>query len=376
MKYSTIESEYLIKLLKAAIKSTEVPMPPEKIDWEELVSLAKKQQVYSIISPVLSKVNMPEKYSKELMLYNQNELLRIISMKSEQETIEQELEKYGIKFMLLKGSLLRQYYPQQKMRQMSDVDILYDYSKRDKLFEIMYNREYTLISDGGNSDDFTKKPFYTFEFHHRLFKDAYGFCPDFDFVWDNAMQDSDNSYKYNMSVEDLYLHSVAHMYKHYIFGGFGIRFFIDTYLLVTAQEKNWNQNYIDKKLEEMGILDFERLVKKISFSLMNNEDFEPEQIEFFNKVTNSGIYGNKYDVIEVYENIKRSTGKDSLLSYIFIRLFPSKKQIKSIYPQLENKPFLLPYYYVKRIIIKTFRSSNKFINEIKSLVNIKKNNGG
>ena len=212
MKYSTVENEYLIELLNAAVKGTAVQAPPEGIDWEKFVDLAKKQQVYSIIAPVLSGISMPEAQSKELVLYNQNELLRLIAMKNEQEQLENELEKAGIKFMLLKGSLLRNYYPQLKMRQMSDVDILYDFSKRDELLEIMNNREYTLISDGGNSDDFTKKPFYTFEFHHRLFKDAYGFCPDFDFVWDNAVQSSDNSCKYNMSTEDLYLHSAAHMY--------------------------------------------------------------------------------------------------------------------------------------------------------------------
>lgn len=377
MKYSTAENEYLIELLNAAIKNTDVKAPPENINWKEFVDLAKKQQVYSIIAPVLSGITMPEEQSKELILYNQNELLRLIAMKNEQEQLENELEKAGIKFMLLKGSLLRNYYPQLKMRQMSDVDILYDFSKRDKLLEIMKNREYTLISDGGNSDDFTKKPFYTFEFHHRLFKDAYGFCPEFDFVWDNAVQDSDNCYKYNMSVEDLYLHSAAHMYKHYIFGGFGIRFFIDTYLLVTAEENSWNQEYIDKNLKEMGIFDFERLVKKISFNLMNNEELDSEQTEFFNKVTDSGIYGShEYDVSEVYENIKRNTGKSSVFSYILTRLFPSKKQMKSIYPQLETKPFLIPYYYIKRIIVKTFGSFDKIINEIKSLINIKKHNGG
>lgn len=377
MKYSTVENEYLIELLNAAVKNTAVKAPPKNINWKAFVDLAKRQQVYSIIAPVLSSISMPEEQSKELVLYNQNELLRLIAMKNEQEQLESELEKAGIKFMLLKGSLLRNYYPQLKMRQMSDVDILYDYSKRDKLFEIMKGRGYTLISDGGNSDDFTKKPFYTFEFHHRLFKDAYGFCPDFDFVWDNAVQASDNSCKYNMSVEDLYLHSAAHMYKHYIFGGFGIRFFIDTYLLVMAEEKSWNQEYIDKKLREMKIFDFERLVKKISFNLMNDEELDTEQTEFFNKVTGSGIYGShQYDVSEVYENIKRSTGKSSVLSYIFIRLFPSKKQMKSIYPQLESKPFLMPFYYVKRIIVKAFGNFGKIINEIKSLMNIKKNNGG
>ena len=57
-----------------------------------------------------------------------------------------------------------------------------------------------------------------------------------------------------MSSNDLYLHTIAHMYKHYILGGFGIRFFADVYVLLTKLKDELDKAYIDSKLEKMGKL--------------------------------------------------------------------------------------------------------------------------
>ena len=370
MKYSTVESEYLIKLLKAAIKNTAVLMPPEEIDWEKFVSLAKKQQVYSIISPVLSKVNMPEKYSKALMLYNQNELLRIISMKSEQETIEKELEKRGIKFMLLKGSLLRQYYPQQKMRQMSDVDILYDGKKQTELFELMHSMDYSILSCSENSDDFTKKPFYTFEFHRDLFFKEHDFYLDFSYVWSRAAQSDENSCKYIMNTEDLYLRSIAHMYKHYVAGGFGVRFLADTYLMLKSEAGKLDMSYIGSKLKEFNLVGFEKLIREISFILFDGGELSDEQMNFLNKSLEFGIYGDSNEGIKIYfeEYIKKNGGKGTIFGFYMSKLFPSAQFMKRSYHILEKKPYLMPVYYIYRLVHKLIfkrKSSLKNFNILK-----------
>ena len=116
---------------------------------------------------------------------------------------------------------------------MSDYDILYDVSKRNELISIMKNRGFNLTSSSENSDDFFKKPYYTFEWHRELFFEEHDFNPDFSDVWDNASKDDEKEFEYHMSSNDLYLHTIAHMYKHYILGGFGIRFFADVYVLLT-----------------------------------------------------------------------------------------------------------------------------------------------
>lgn len=375
MYYSSAETEYLIELLRCAVKREKNPQVPANFDWNRLVEISKEQQVYSIIACVLNFDEVPDDVLDELKKYTQNELLKMIAMRNELEIIEEELKNKEIKFMLLKGGIIRNYYPLQKMRQMSDFDVLYDVSKRKELIEIMINRGYSLDSVGGNSDDFHKKPYYTFEFHHELFKDVYGFCPDFEFVWENASVSEENEYEYNMSKEDLYLHSIAHMYKHNIFGGFGIRFLVDTYLIVKAESASWNRQYIDLKLGEMKLTEFEKLISDLSVRLLDGEELSDEQIEFFDKNIMHGVYGAgelKVDII--YDDFMKKYNSDSALKYFLARVFPRRAQMENIYTVLKKKPHLLWYYYLKRISEKMFVSRKRVFDEIKTVNKIKKEN--
>ncbi len=354
MEYSSVESEYLVSLLSSAINEKPLPQAPANIDWVQLVELSKKQQVYSIIASLLSGAALPQEQAQELNVYNQNELLRLLAMKSEFEALEKELAEKQIKFMMLKGSVLREYYPQQKMRQMSDIDLLYDYSKRESLLEIMNKRGFDLISWSENSDDFTKKPFYTFEFHHELFFNSLGFCPDFSNVWDNAVCDKNNAYKYHMSREDLYLHTITHMYKHFTMGGFGVRFLCDVYLFLKKEQSNLDWKYVNARLAEFSLTDFEAVMRKISFDLFEGRVPDDKQLDIINTIFKYGIYGNADVGIEMYfEKFKEEhDGKFVLFRYYLSKLFPNKEFMKRNYTVLESKPYLLPLYYVIRIFNK------------------------
>ena len=88
MEFTSIESEYLVALLKCALKSQNVPDIPAGLNWKELVNISKKQQVYSTIAPIINKINIPPEQAQELIFYSQNELVRMIAMKNELEQIE------------------------------------------------------------------------------------------------------------------------------------------------------------------------------------------------------------------------------------------------------------------------------------------------
>lgn len=353
MTHSSLESEYLISLLRSAIKQEKPKPAPNQLDWKRLVDISRSQQVYSIIVPVMDMRALPAEIASELRLYSQNELLRTIAMQNELEEIEKELEKNQVKYMLLKGCVIRNYYPLQKMRQMSDFDILYDKSKRSAVLSIMKGRKYSFISGSENSDDFTKKPFYTFEFHRDLFFDEHDFYFDFSYVWDNAVQDENKPYEYHMSREDLYLHSVAHMYKHYALGGFGIRFFADIYVMLKSFGDKLDWDYVHGMLKKMELLPFEKISREITMAVFDGEALDGEQKDFLNFVMSSGVYGSGQDGIKIYydEYVKKH-GESGAFSFFASKIFPDPQFMKRSYPVLESKPFLLPFYYLKRLFEK------------------------
>lgn len=363
------ESRYFFDVIISTIKGESVPEPPE-MDWDKFVDTVVEQQFVSLVAQALeNKSFVPEKIADRLSQFKNNEFLRIISVQNEFNEIKSMLVENKARFMLLKGSVIRNYYPKQSFRQMSDIDLLCDYEQHNAICDYMLSRGYTMLSDGGgNTDDFTKEPYFTFEFHHDLFKDVYGFCPDFSFVWDNAKLKDEGGFEYEMSVEDVYLHSVAHMYKHFILGGFGVKFIVDTYLLASGNESDWNRAYIDEKLESMNLGDFEKRVRKASFDFFEN-NLSASQQEFFQKAFKYGTFMNDENfanVEEILNNYQNDNGS-SAFKYLLSRIFPSKVQIKSMYPVLNEKPYLLPLCYVKRIFKKIATGPKKVAKEMKYL---------
>ena len=368
------ETEYFIYVIRCALKGEAIEPPSEEIDWGSFIALSKKQEAYSIIASALPKEYMPEDKAAELNNYSKSELVRIIAMNSELQTLEDELCENKIKFMLLKGSRIKTLYPKESMRQMSDVDILYDKSRRDLLLEIMKDNGYTLFSWSENSDDFSKKPFYTFEFHRELFFKEDGFNPDFSFVWENAKQDGENRYKYIMSDEDLYIHSVAHMYKHYTLGGFGFRFIADNYLMLKQLEVSDNA-YVKSRLEHMGIAEFEEFVNELTLSVFDGKEYTEKQTEFLSSMLKFSVYGDQsVGKKQLFEKIIEENNSDSTVKYALKRMFPDRGYMKRTYAPLEKKPYLLPFYYIKRLVVKSVTDGKRAKDEIKTFESLKNKN--
>ena len=58
------------------------------------------------------------------------------------------------------------------------------------------------------------------------------------------------------------------------------------------------------------------------------------------------------------------------MGYLKNRIFPSKQQMQSMYPQLKEKEYLLPYYYFKRLFKNLFTSFSKGVKEVREIRNI------
>lgn len=361
IKYSSPENEYLIALIKSALMCTKTPNAPEGLDYSALINLSKEQQVYSVITESINKAELSGEHLSELETYVQGELFRTLSMKHELECFEAELQKKQIKFMLLKGSVLRSYYPKQKMRQMSDVDILYDYSRRNDLVRLMKSHGYRLTTTCENSDDFFKAPFYTFEWHRELFFEESAFCPHFD-LWKNAVQDTENPYKYHIENTEHFVYTICHMYKHYATCGCGVRFLCDIYVLLN------NSSPIDMKranerFKEIGIETFAKDAIALSTAIFSGGEVTENQQRMLDFMLSNGVYGNQ--VVDYAKRLSEFGG--SKLRYILRRLFPERKKMYREYRQLKGKPFLLPFFYVTRLFTKTRYNLNDAKREFREI---------
>ncbi len=88
----------------------------------------------------------------------------------ERTAIFEEFERKGIWYMPLKGSILKELYPENEMREMADNDVLYDAKKQREVMQIMLSQGYTAESVGKSHHDvYMKPPVLNFDLHMLLF---------------------------------------------------------------------------------------------------------------------------------------------------------------------------------------------------------------
>lgn len=354
IKTDNKEINYLLQLLCCAIK--EQPAPVDKtVDMEALFRLSERQQVYATVLPALEAGGvLTQEQLAHWNNYRMSELQKLIAVNAERDAICCELNKKKIPYMFLKGLEIREYYPKIAMRQMSDNDILYDASRRDELVSLMKKHGYYLGASGGISDDFYKKPFCTFEFHRTLFNPEEPFCPAFD-PMQHAMPYGEDSSRMVISREDNYLYALGHMYKHYYcIDGCGVRFICDLYVLTHSDDVlDWD--YINAELDRFGIAMFNETALTLADAIFEDGALTEDAKALLDFMFEGGVFGS--GSFDIDAEVAEYGSKAAFLAH---RLFPSKKQMKAEYRQLQGRPYLLPYYYGYRLVDK-YRHNRQYM---------------
>lgn len=379
IKTGNKEQDYLLILLRCALKGEKAPVP-DGVDMKKLFELSNRQQVYNMVLPCLDEIGALADEDRSVWNnYRLSELQRTIFVNNEREQICSEFDNQGIKYMFLKGLILRELYPQSLMRQMSDNDILFDASRRDDVEKIMLSHGFYLSCATDKSDDYYKEPNCLIELHRELFNHEYIkeiFTSDM--VWKHSVRADDNKQRYIMSPEDNYAFTLLHMFKHYIMEGCGIRFLCDMYLLDRNGE-NLDFKYIDdllkrindnpdsaliEDLPDISIMKFKDIVVGLSKAVFDDKKISDEENELLDDMLSGAVYGKGKSM---EKTVEEHGGK---FRYIMHKVFPPKAVMYEAYRVLEKKPYLLFYYYLKHFFYRFKHKKSAVKKEIEALKKI------
>ena len=252
------------------------------------------------------------------------------------------LEKAGIRFIPLKGSAIRKYYKEPWLRTSCDIDILIADSDVEKAKETLVNElNYTYVSAWNYELSFHSPTKVHIELHHTLNDENKAIDKVLSTVWERSAPINNHLFHYEMSDEMYYFYHIAHMAKHFVNGGCGIRPFIDVWVLNHNCEFDKQKRY--NLLDKAGLLQFAKAAEQLSEVWVKNNPHNSitEQLEQF--ILNGGTYGTIENRVVVQQAI--IGGK---FSYIMSRIFLPYEQLKLTYPILEKRKWLFPFYQVKR----------------------------
>lgn len=281
-------------------------------------------------------------------------LRKVLLLDNGRAEIFRFLDENKIWHMPLKGVILKDYYPELGMRQMSDNDILYDAAFRKTMQQYMLSQGYTLGAKKAYEDDYFKLPVYNYEMHLSLFgNNDSDFSQYFQNIEERLIR---NGYLCCFTDEDFYLYFMAHAAKHYRSGGTGLRHLLDCYVFLSKKRDNMDWNYLHCELEKLGLVDFERDSRLLAEKVLTDQPVtltEPES-KMLDFLTRSGTYGTlgtyaQNEFQKTMQKVQQNDAHPSKLKYVWHRLFPDDDFYQNYSMFCYRHKWARPFYTVYRL---------------------------
>ena len=324
-----------------------------------LFKLSKRHDLAHLIGDALDKNGLlPDgTEAKKRFLQERNmAVYRIEQLRYEYEQVFSALEELQVDYLPLKGTVLRKYYPEDWMRTSADVDVLIHKEDLDEIVKYLkerldYEQEYvgaydsTVISPTGfhielHFDLITK---YDNETANDLLAN----------VWEYTDRIGD-SYQYIMSDDYFYYYHLAHMARHFIDGGCGVRPYVDLWLL--NNKISFNKEQRNTLLQKGGLLKFSQASEFLSRVWLEEEPHVQESQWLEDYLLNGGVYGNKENKVAIQQG--QAGGR---FKYIMSRIFMPLEEMQHRYEVLKKHKWLYPFMVVRRCFEVLFKGDSKRI---------------
>ena len=323
---------------------------------EMLYELAKLHDLAHLVcysiernSIVLNNVKVAKKFKKQLML----SVVRYERQNSALEQIKKIFNENEIKFIPLKGAVIRGFYPEPWMRTGSDVDILVCHNDIKRAQDLLMEKSgYSLVSVGNHDVSLFSPDGVHIELHFSL-SDIRNDDEYLENVWKFAKQKDSDLFEYCLTDDMFYHYHIYHMAKHFLNGGCGIKPFLD----ICVMKKHFETNF-KRMVDESTFCKFANKMEEQSdiwFESANHTEMSDKIQEY---IVSGGVYGSTQNKQAMKKNSKKT-----VISYYLSRIWLPFSILKLQYPVLEKNVWLLPFYQFKRWFCISFNAKKYIKNE-------------
>lgn len=352
---------YLISLLRSLLENTQTPPLPENCSLGELMELAERHSIAGMAYYALEKLPLTDlEIDVKWRQIRDKALVKDLTQLMDLEVIGRSFSEAGIRFLPLKGSIIKGLYPQSDMRSMSDIDILIDPENAEKAREIMTELGYSCEHFGYDIHDiYHKSPVMNVEIHRALFgEDGREFQEVFSDPWSSC---TSNGMKFSFTPDAFFAYVLAHAVKHLEEGGTGIRSIMDLWVCLHS-DMGIELKRALAILEPSGKRDTARLMVELSDVWFGGVPHSEATMNLERYILGSGTYGT---VENAAANHIAHAGK---LGYLARLIFPTFERMKEHYPVLRKAPILLPGCWLVRLFTKPFINHRQNKEKLRTLM--------
>ncbi len=364
-----LSKKAVILLVKSALTGERYELPDD-IDFNVLYSFALAQNIVPLIyyGMINCKPKGATDFEEQFFLTTCQCVVLAEQQNSYVEQLMSEFDRQAVRYMPLKGVLLRRLYPQPHMRAMGDCDILIDVGQYDRIRPIMLQLGYTEDTESDH-ELIWHRDSVCIELHKRLIpsynKDYYAYFGD---GWNRARA-CGRGMCYKMSSEDELIYLITHFAKHYRDAGIGIRHLVDIKLYLDSIQLD--NAYLEKQLKTLRLWEFFNNVSKTANVWFSGEQEDDATKRITEVIFSGGAFGTDeaHNMSSALKQRKTQKAK-SRIARMFNKVFLPYKNMCLLFPFLKKVPCILPFLWVWRIIYTAFNKKGvltKHYNSIKSL---------
>ena len=366
---------YFLALIKQYLESDgKNCLPPDfaaSADFEEILRISLRNKCDSFIYHTLWKwiseygVNPAVlKAYKERMLFSAVSQLRA---DAELKELIIELNSAGIRFLLLKGIVLSNLYPDPAYRRSYDADIHIDEEYSSRVADVLNTRGYVLIPNERVKYEKTYKrdDVLSVEIHTRLFENFYERNSSAIAAVGLESPSSRKEVRVldtiaeTLAPNHFLVYVICHHTKHFIASGINLRHLVDICVYVNKYHEKLDWEFITVSLKRFGIVDFALYLLYICQHYLGMTD-----VSFlYQDIEEDVVAMLIYDIVERSADsdgvIKRAAahdivheayfknGKNNVLKF---KYFPRGKSLSRKYLYAKRHPVLLPVAWIHRAL--------------------------
>lgn len=340
--------DMLMSLLKSRIcmQAPSVPIAVAEQEWRALYALAKKHDLAHVVGAALPPEKAAElsgELTQRLQKAAWAAIYRYEKMHHVQKELYAILEREEIPFVPLKGAVIRSLYPDPWLRTSSDIDVLVHPEDLERVAALLVEQhQYRRDVQGSHDISLYAPGEVHVELHYDLIED--GVVGDVNeilhSVWQNVCLKEESAYHYEMCDELFFFYHIAHMAKHVVHGGCGIRPVLDLWLLEHRMPQNEKR---DELLQKGGLLSFANAMRALANAWFSDGERDERTLRLQEYLLHGGVYGTRENRVQIQQS---KTG--SRLRYACSRIFLPYETIKFHYPILQKHRWLTPFCEVRR----------------------------
>lgn len=344
----------MLKTVGAVLAGETPPQPPQDLPFDLVCRLASRNTVQGFLYYAYPTGGdfLPADLYQKLKKSYQTAAFRDIKQEEMRAVLRQKFQEVQVDFMFLKGAHLKALYPAPELRFMVDMDTLVRTEDIARAKEILLSLGFQLKTDNGKDIIFLKPPFLTVELHRSLFQEENAMYAYFADVWARA-QKGENACEYEMTDNDLYVYTLAHLAEHYLEAGSCFRPLMDLYLLEAKRQDTLDFDYIRAQFSALGIEKFAENIRRLAKAMFAVAPYD----DTLTMMENYIVLGPP--VKDAAAAAIAASSSSSRTSRLFRTAFPPYKNMVQRYPVLKKAPILLPFLWIWRLFSYAFTKDER-----------------